>query len=289
MPTPRRRSLHVELVGTVAADSDLERCVHEEVASRPRRQPLLVGEGDVEGGGGAVAAGHGHLADPRLERAPPLLDHLAGELLDALDSLLEDHPLDRLADHVAAGQPRALVEQVVHRRPGLLLAAQQVPLGELVVLADLHAGQVDAVVEPVGRPHRHSSGRRGADVEHVGDAARPGDELSLPEDRHEGLHVGVVDVADHRVVVREDVARADPWVVLVAVADHPLDRIRHRVDVDDDSGRERDRVPLGGVEREAELAQLADDGRGRDVERRLARRNEAAAKPREQLLVADRV
>ena len=208
VPAPRRGALHVELVGAVAADPNLERRVHEEVAARPRGQPLLVGEGDVEGGHGAVATRHGHLADPRLERAPSLLDHLARELLQAVDALLEDHPLDRLADHVAAGQPGALVEQVVHRRPGPLLAAQQVPLGELVVLADLHAGQVDAVVEPVGRAHRHPSGRRGADVEHVGDAPRPGDQLALPEDRHEGLHVGVVDVADHRIVVGEDVARA---------------------------------------------------------------------------------
>ena len=78
-------------------------------------------------------------------------------------------------------------------------------------------------------------------------------------------------------------------VVLVALADHPLDRVRHRVDVDDDPGRERDRVALGRVEREAELAELAHDRRGGDVERRLARRDEPAAQAAEELLVPDRV
>ena len=119
--------------------------------------------------------------------------------------------------------------------------------------------------------------------------AGPGDQLALPEDRHEGLHVGVVHVADHRVVVGEDVAGPDLRVVLVVRAHHVLDRVGHRVDVHDDPGGERDRVALRRVEREAQLAQLAHDRRGGDVERRLARRDQPAAQAAEQLLVADRV
>ncbi len=133
VPAPGRGAVEVERVVAVAADPDLERRVHDEVAPRPGRQLDLVGVGVVHERGGAVAPGHGHLADPALERAPALLDHLAAELLEAVEPLLEDHPLDRLADHVAAGQPGALVEQVVHRRPRLLRAALQVPAGDLVV------------------------------------------------------------------------------------------------------------------------------------------------------------
>ena len=255
-------------------------------------QAHLVGERDVHERRRAVAAGHGHLADPRLERAASLLDHLARELLETVEALVEDDPLDGLADEVAAGEPRLLVEQVVHRRARRLADALQMPGGELVVLADLHARQVQAVLEARHRAHRDAAGRRGADVQDVGDAARPGDQLAAAagiEDRDERLHVGVVHVADPRVVVGEDVARPDLRVGLVVVADHPLDRVRHRVDVDDDPGRERDRVALRGVEREAQLAELAHDRRGRDVHRRLARGDEPAAEPAEQLLVADRV
>ena len=197
--------------------------------------------------------------------------------------------LDGVADHVAARQTRALVEQVVGGGAGALAAALEVPARELVALADLHAGQVDAVLVAHRRTHGHAAGRARADVQHVRDAARPREQLALPEDRHERLHVGVVDVADRGVVVGEDVAGPDPRVLLVAVADHPLDRIGHRVDVDDDPRRERDRVALGRVQREAQLAELAHDRRGGDVQRGRARRHEPAAQPREQLLVADRV
>src|SRR2546430_639705 len=105
---------------------------------RVRGKPVNAGCRNAQ----AMAAGSRHLSDPRLERAPPLLDHLAREPLEAVDAFLQDHALDRLADHVATREPGALVEQVVHRRPGALLAAEQVPLGELVVLAHLHARQV---------------------------------------------------------------------------------------------------------------------------------------------------
>jgi hypothetical protein len=59
----------------------------------------------------------------------------------------------------------------------------------------------------------------GANVEHVGDPGRPPDQLVLPEQRDDVLDIGVVHVADERVVVTEDVARLDPGVVLVVVAD----------------------------------------------------------------------
>ncbi len=77
VPAPGRGAVEVELVVAVAADPHLERRVHQEVAAGPRRQRSLVGEGDVEADGRAVAARHGHRPHVRLERAPALLDHLA--------------------------------------------------------------------------------------------------------------------------------------------------------------------------------------------------------------------
>ena len=62
----------------------------------------------------------------------------------------------------------------------------------------------------------------GADIEHVGDAGRPSDQLALPEQRDDVLHVSVVHVADERVVVTEDVAGRNPGVVLKVVADDAL-------------------------------------------------------------------
>jgi hypothetical protein len=164
MPPPGGGTVQVERIVAVTADPDLERRVHDEVAPRAGGQLHLVGVRDVLKRRRAIAPRHGHLDDAALERAPAFLDHLAAELLEAVYALLQDHAFDRLADHVAAGEARALVEQVVHRRAGLLLAADQVPCGQLVVLPDLHAGNVDAVVEPVGGPDRDPARGRGADV-----------------------------------------------------------------------------------------------------------------------------
>ena len=286
---PRRAAVVVELECAVAVDAHLERRVHHEVALGVGGERGLAREGDVHERRRAVAPGYGHLPDAGLKRAPALLDHLAHELLEAVDALLEDHPLDPLADHVAAGQAGAFVEQVVHRRTGLGLDPAQVPGGQLVAIADLHARQVDAVLEAVGGAHGHPAGRGGADVEHVGHPTRPRHQLLLPEDGHERLHVGVVHVADGRLVVGEDVARPHARVALVVAAHHPLDGVGHGVDVDDDPGRQGDRVPLGRIEGKAQLAQLAHDRRGGDVHRRLPGGHQPAAQAREQLLVADRV
>src|SRR5664279_4114107 len=139
MPAPGRAAVVVELVGTVAADPHLERGVHDHVPPGARRKLRLVGELRIEPRGGAAAPRDRHLADARLERAPSLLDHLAAEALEPIDALFAEDALDRIAHHVASGQAGALVQQVVDRRAGALLAALEVPSGKLVVLADLHA------------------------------------------------------------------------------------------------------------------------------------------------------
>ncbi len=90
VPAPRRAAIVVELVGAVPADPHLERGVHDDVPARPRGQLHLVGELPVESRRRAVAAGHRHLADAGLERAPALLDHLAAEALETVDALLEE-------------------------------------------------------------------------------------------------------------------------------------------------------------------------------------------------------
>ena len=161
-------------------------------------------------------------------------------------------------------------------------------LEQPVLGADLAGGDVDAVLVAVDRPDGNRAGSLGADVDLVRDSGRPPDQFLLPEDRHDRQHVGVVDVADLGVVVAEDVARPDARVVLVAGPDHVLDRVRRGVDVHDDAARERDRVALGRVEHERELADLLDDRARGDVHRRLARGDEAAAEAREDLLVTDR-
>src|ERR1019366_3847423 len=218
VPAPRRAAVVVELVCAVPSDPHLEGGMHDDVSTGSCRELGLVGELRVEPRGGAIATGDRHLTDARLERTPALLDDLAAETLEPVDALLEKDALDRIADHVAAGQTGALVEQVVHRGAGALLAALQVPPRQFVVLTDLHARQIDAVLVAHGRPNRDATRRARTDVEYLCDTARPGNQLALPEDRHEGLHVGVVNVADGRVVVREDVSPPDAGIVLIAVA-----------------------------------------------------------------------
>src|SRR6202012_5309195 len=140
--------------------------------------------------GGAVAAGDEQAADTGFEVAPAILDRLPHELLLRVAALLENDPPDRVADHVAARQAGALVEQIETRGAALHRAPFGVPLGDRVALADLRAVEVDAVVETGRRFERDATGRGGADVHHVDNAARPGEQLARVlgvEDRDEGL------------------------------------------------------------------------------------------------------
>ncbi len=94
--------------------------------------------------------------------------------------------------------------------------------------------------------------------------AREGDELSLPEDRHDDPDVGRVRRALVRVVVRDDVALVDP--VEPELADHALDDLRHRAHEHGRRVRLGDLVALGVEEPGAEVLGLADDRRVGDPE-----------------------
>ncbi len=286
---PRRGAVVVELEHPVPRHPQLRRGVHQRVDPRVGRELLLGRERDLGERHGAVAAGDRHLHQPVAERAPPLLQHLADEALVGVDPLLEDHALDGLARHVAARDAGALVERPVHRRARAAQPRLHVVLEQLVVRADLARRQIDPVLVAADRTDRHRSRRLGADVDLVRHPGDPADQLLFPEDRHDRQHVGVMDVADRGVVVAEDVARADPRIVLVVLADHVLDRVRGGVDVDDDPPRQGDRVALRRVQHERQLADLLDDRRGGDIQSRLPGRHQAAAQAREDLLVADRL
>uniref|UniRef100_A0A6J5ZDP6 Unannotated protein n=1 Tax=freshwater metagenome TaxID=449393 RepID=A0A6J5ZDP6_9ZZZZ len=254
-----------------------------------RRQPLLVRERHLSEGRCAVSPRHRHRRQVRAECAAAVFNYLAAELTERFFTDVVDQPLDLIAGDQASGQPRALVKHPIARHPRSLGGSLGVVAEELIVGSNLAAGDVEAVLEARDWAERKAAGRAGADLDHVRHARDPADQLLFPEDRNDRLHVGVVDIADHRVVVAEDVSRLHARVLFKTFTDDVLDHVRHRVDVDDDSGRKRDRIALRRVEGECQLAEFLDDWGGRDVQRRLPRRHQSAAQPREDLLEQDRV
>ena len=148
---PRRGAVVVELEHPVARHPQLGRRVHHRVDARVRGQLLLGRERHLGERDRAVAAGDGQLHQPRAERASPLLEHLADEALVGVDPLRQDHALDRLAGHVAAGHAGALVERPVHRRAGPADPELDMVGEQPVVRADLARRNVDPVLVAADR------------------------------------------------------------------------------------------------------------------------------------------
>ena len=91
----------------------------------------------------------------------------------------------------------------------------------------------------------------------MGESTNPALELTVDEERcHEHL-IRRVTATDERIIVEEVVSFVKTHLRLVLVVDHPFDGARHRVDVDHESGRQADRVPLGRKEAEDDFTLLA--------------------------------
>ncbi|CAB5034377.1 unannotated protein [freshwater metagenome] len=195
----------------------------------------------------------------RTEGAAAILNHFAAELAEGVLADILDQAFDLIARDQAAGKPRAFVKHPVARHPRSLGGALGVVAEEFVVSSDLAAGDVEPVLKAGDRAQRQAARGARADLDHVGYTGDPTDQRLATEDRHDRLDVGIVDVSDHRVVVAEDVAGVNAGVLFEAFANDVLDHIRHRVNVHDDSGRERNRIALRCVEREGQLTELLDD------------------------------
>ncbi len=224
-----------------------------------RHAHVLMRIGHVDEADLSVLARNGHCSDAILESESAMLDRLIGELPVGIDTLLGDHLLNQLADHVAAGDTGALVEHPVARGAHHALALVQPVTEQRVVLSDLAAGDRVAVAEALDLAGRHRAGTDRAGVDDVGDATDPADQLTLPEDRDDGVDVTRADIADQGIVVAEEVLVSDARIGLPVIFDHVFDRRTHRTDMDDDAGGGEDRVARRVVESEAELAFLLDD------------------------------
>src|SRR2546421_441475 len=142
-------------------------------------------------------------------------------------TVLLDRPEHPLPEAQRAGQPRAHVLELQLRIAHGVLEVRDEVLAQLEVLADLHRRDLEALVVGALRRRGHAARLGRAVLALVDDRADPGDQLALVEDGQQAALVGVVDVAEARVVVHEDVAvaHADRGLVLPVLED-VLDRRR---------------------------------------------------------------
>jgi hypothetical protein len=94
----------------------------------------------------------------------------------------------------------------------------------------------------------------------MGHRPHPADDLITVEDRREALNVRGVRVTNERIIVAENVAGIEAGIVFVVVLDHPFDGHAHGMDVHDDPCGKHDRVAIGRIQGEAQLAELLHDG-----------------------------
>ena len=249
---------------------------------------LAAGNVAVEGVA-AIDAGHGELAGAGELGAAAFFDELLAGLFVVVEAQMVDQLLDLLADLDAGGDLGLLVENPIDRHAQVALEPDQVVAPQVVVLADLLGGDEQALgIALLGQGHV-AAGRDAADLQLVAHGADPADHLAIMEDRDHVHHVGALHRADEGVVVGEDVAVADTRVVLVVLADHPLDEAAGGVHVHHDAVGQRHGVTLGRIERDHHLAHLAYAGRGRDAPRHLARRDAGGAQLDVQCFVFERV
>jgi hypothetical protein len=290
VPAPLVGALEGDLERAVLADVQLRGGVHEVVlVGVCPGEVILALVQRVDERGTAVCAREHRLLDAVSESAAAVLDRLAGELFELVDTVLVDHLVDRVADHQTAGHPGPLVEFQEVRRPCLVGVVVLPGVEKLQVLADLACRVVGTVTEPRGLGDVHAPRPNGTGVDDVVDTAGPRDDLPLVEDGDERHYIAGVDIAHIHVVVDEDIPWLDTGALLVVVVYHVLYRLAHRVDVDDNARRDGDGVALRGEQPVTELALLFDDRCGGDLLRGFARVHQVAPQLGEHLLVGYRL
>ena len=204
-------------------------------------------------------------------------------------AVLVEQLLRLVANHPDPRDFRAVVGQPPDGGADAALDEQLEVGPQLVVLANLHAGQVQALLETSLEEDLVAARRGRADLRHVRESGRPAHQLVLPDDRRDDHLVECVRAADVRVVVEVVVALGEAHLRLVVVLDHPLDHPADRVHVDDQPVRKRDSVAGRRVEPEDQLAELTRHRRRGHEPRHLVRVHHDLNELRVQDLEPDRV
>ena len=149
VPAPATGALKIELPGGVRADRHFTRRVHDAVhlAELGCQAHVRMVIRNVDKGNPAVHARNRHGFQPCLQAAPTLFDDLVGKLGVVLNAFGFQHFFHQLADHVAAGNTRAFVQNPVLGGAHIALALVQPVTQRCVVDAGLATGHLQAVAE----------------------------------------------------------------------------------------------------------------------------------------------
>ena len=210
----------------------------------------------------AINAGHGQLLRARQLPAPSLLDEFLRHLPPVFDADLVNDPLHILAHVDAAGDLGLLIQHPIDRHTEIALASDHVVAADLVVCADLLGADEQPLRESLLRQAHIAARRDAARLQLVTDRAGPANQLAMVKNRHHVHHVRHLHRADERIIVGENIARADARVLLVTLLDHPFDEAAHGVHMHHDAVGERHRVAFRRIDRNHHLADFAHAGRG---------------------------
>ena len=235
-----------------------------------------------------LAAVHAVVVDPVLEAGlavRQVAQRGAGQALGIVDDLaqVDAHglgpvPADQVDDlalgDVAGGELGAQVAEELDRQAHVLLQQREQRLVARAPVVHAERRNTHALLVDLGGIGGIGAGDPAADIGVMADGGGEGQALSPIEDRLEHEDVRQVHAAVEGVVHDEDIAGMD---VVAVVAQHRLDRRRHRAEMARQREPLRDQAAGAVGERGREIHVVAQDariGRAADGERHLVRDGE---------------